>query len=201
MFNIQKFSTTDIQEITAFMEEQCEGTQVDAYEFCEGLFEEAEEDAAFCRTIHEWLNGACTFTDFYVNGFSLQKLASVYDDPRVGVLIALHLLRLEKFPELRGICAYNALSCLADKRMIDKDVPCGYAELTEEGWYFLGKDLPYAQEDAAAMKVYDLWHVLIQNPFFIALLAIDHPVGTRILLKPDESGYEVFLPPENREVP
>lgn len=159
-------------------------TEKDCWDLAEDIGLVMEEER-FKRPVTEWLNGKLEYTDVVVNGFSLVEVAHSLNEERPNIPVAALLLYLEENqPDpYRAIAAVAGQPCVADRRLIEDGLPCGFAVRSEEEWFF------FLEEEQAAewLREYQLWQILLLNPRLTLQTAYDHPDGTALVLQEDGS--------------
>lgn len=160
----------------------------DPNDFARILFRASEHDARFRKVLMEWLNRKTRFSDIVITGYSLNELANVYTDRRLGVLVALRLL-WDEYLGLHDICLCAGQSCIADSAILQgKQTKIGILE--ENGWYLYASD-PLPDPTALNMGGYSLYQVCEADPGLIELVTADIPAGSYALRV--EGGYTVFV--------
>lgn len=189
-----RFEADDIRDLTEFLEESFDGTKADPHRFAQDLLAAAEQDPEFRLVLRQWINRSTSYAEISVHGYHLSRMAEVYADRRLGVLIALRLLWLEKtVPALQDICAFMGTACYADRDVLDGGL-CYAARHFEEGWVLLG--CRGARTDPSQLCLCDLWLVMEHNPMLIYPV-IGMPVGVRLQITKDLDRYVVYY--ENEE--
>lgn len=152
------------------------------------LIRAAESDDRFHTVLMEWLNRKTRFSEIVIHGYSLNELASVYLDRRLGILVALRLL-WDEYMGLHDICLCIGQSCIADSAILSgKHTKIGIIE--ENGWYLYASD-PFPYPTALNMGGYSLYQVCEAEPGLIELVTADIPAGSYALRV--EGGYTVFV--------
>lgn len=167
------------------------------------LMESASEDRDFRCQIRKWLNHTSDTGSYEleVNGFWLSDIINKYresypDTVRLGILISIYLLWIEKTRKnLHNICFYVDGTCYTDIAVRDGDELCYEAIFLDNGWYFMGKELSLSGKNVEEFtSEYDTWIILRNNPLLFVPLGINWPVGTRLVLDSEKSGYYVDFP-------
>lgn len=205
--DLLSFGEDEKKEIEGFLSEFTEKTNTLSKDIANALME-ASKDEDFRVPLTMWVNKTAD-PDKYelvVNDIHLSDMIRKFSDTypgqeRTGIIISIYLLWLEKTePDLRGICFFVAELCHAEPCIADGTELCYEAELFEDGWWFISREL--SLEDADGEKIessvneYDTWQVLLHNPMLFTALAIDFKVGTRLILSDKEEAYIVYAPVE-----
>lgn len=199
------FGENERREIKSFLSDFTEETSSLAEDITNALME-ASEDEDFRVVIQMWLNKTSDITKYEleVNGIHLidmiEKFCDAYpDQERTGIIISVYLLWLEKTePDLRGICFFITDLCHAEPCVADGIELCYEAELFDDGWWFISRELSLENADGEkiekSVKIYDTWQILLHNPMLFTALAFDFKTGTRLVLSEKDEAYIIYAP-------
>lgn len=162
--------------IVRFLEDNLAEPHNDPNDFVDILVHAAEEDQRFRTVLTEWIHRKTFFSEIAVNGYSLNDIASVYCNMRLGVLIALRLLWDEAMG-MRDICLCAGQSCIAEETVLS-GTPIELAVLENNGWYLYSGDPFRDTEVLDNMGGHSLYQVCEAHPGLIGLLTSDIPAGS-----------------------
>lgn len=187
-----RFAKEDIEMIQEYLDEQLEGTGIDSCCFTEKLLSAAEKDEEFSTVLHQWINDSSEYDDINVDGYLLSNLAERYDDMRLGVLISLYLLWLEKSqPMLEDICSFADESCYVDPQMLS-GARCYQAVLFDEGWCFFSKEPELVPPES--LVECELWRIIEQEPLLCLPISCQPDVGTHLIRRTNKDAFAIYVP-------
>ena len=175
--------------IVRFLEGNLAEPHNDPNNFVDILVHAAEEDQRFRTVLIEWIHRKTFFSEIVVNGYSLNNIASVYCDMRLGVLIAMRLL-WDESEGMKDICLCAGQSCIAEDAVVS-GTPVELAILENNGWYLYAGDPISEPEILENMGGYSLYQVCEAHPELIGLLTADIPAGSYAERSGDS--YNVWL--------
>ena len=132
------------------------------------------------------------YDDINVDGYLLSNLAERYDDMRLGVLISLYLLWLEKSqPMLEDICSFADESCYVDPQMLS-GARCYQAVLFDEGWCFFSKEPELVPPES--LVECELWRIIEQEPLLCLPISCQPDVGTHLIRRTNKDAFAIYVP-------
>ena len=197
------FKRSDIDYIQEILEESSIYSGCDIKNFLDNLAETCV-DAEFRTVLRQFLNHAAVVNDIVVRDTSLTSVLEQFEDQRLGVLIALPLLFLEKTDEtFTGISALAAQTVIADRLMLANGEPPTALIKSDIGWFAIN-DHTYEKniqmnDSEEIFKEAALWSILLAEPLLIHQFSIDYPEGTQIFVEddPDKGKFlRIYIPEE-----
>ncbi len=204
-FDLFEFGESEKREIYALLSAHTPNTPSVAKMMTDALME-ASKDDDFRTALQMWVNKTTDLSCYQleVHGISLSDMISKFIEAypgqdRIGVITSIYLLWIEKTdPVRRGLCFFLTELCHAEPCVADGSELCYEAELFEDGWWFISRELSLAEPDGEVVESsvfeYDTWLILIHNPLLFTALGVELPIGTRLIFSDKEKAYIVYTP-------
>lgn len=188
------FTSSDRADIKTLLEESSVYSRCDTDVFIENLLE-VTQDMEFAVMLRQLLNKATSIDDITVNGTSLSEIVGEFENERLGVLVALPLLYLEKQNEdYKYISRIASKTVYADKAMLKNGEAPTILVKTGIGWFA-------ANDETYEKNVYDedlfveapMWPLMLAEPLLIPHMMIGYPDETQIFINEEEEGERVAV--------
>ena len=195
-----ELTRSDFNYINKILDESSDYDGCNRESFFENLLE-VTDDPEFRTVLRQFLNHSAAVNEITVNGHDLSDILEKFDDQRIGLLVTLPLMHLEKYNEdYRHISLFAAETVGADSTMLDSGEPPTILLKTDLGW-IAGNDFTQDRTDEEPFCESAMWQLLLTEPLLIPHMMMDYPDGTQLYIDPDpdtESGrcVKVYLPEE-----